>query len=126
MYLEEKLNFSQHIKEIISKVNKAIGIIRKLRSIFHRNALLTIYKAFIRPNINYCDFTYDQPHNESFCNNLEKLQYNAVLAITDAIKRLSKLKMFEELGLESLKFRRWIHCLCVIYKFKTQGHPEYL
>ena len=83
--LDEKLNFNHHIKEIISKVNKGIGIIRKLRSILPRNALLTIYKAFIRPNIDYCDFIYDQPHTESFCNNLEKLQYSVALAITGAI-----------------------------------------
>ena len=36
LYLDEKLNFSSHIKEIISKVNKGIGIIRKLRSILPR------------------------------------------------------------------------------------------
>ena len=82
LYLDEKLNFNHHIKEIISKINKGIGIIRKLRSILPRNALLTIYKVFIRPNIDYCDFIYDQPHNESFCNNLEKVQCNnAALAI---------------------------------------------
>ena len=46
LYIDEKLNFSNHIKEIISKVNKAIGIIRKLRTILPRNALLTIYKTF--------------------------------------------------------------------------------
>ena len=46
LYIDEKLNFSNHIKEIISKVNKGIGIIRKLRYILPRNALLTIYKAF--------------------------------------------------------------------------------
>ena len=45
-----------------------------------------MYKAFLRPNIDYCDFIYDQPQNESFCNNLEKLQYNAALAINGAIK----------------------------------------
>ena len=73
LYLDEKLNYNHHIKETISQVNKGIGIIRNLRSILPGNALLTIYKAFIRPNIDYCDFIYDQPHNESFCNNLEKL-----------------------------------------------------
>ena len=45
LYIDEKLNFSNHIKEIISKVNKGIGIIRKLKYILPRNALLTIYKA---------------------------------------------------------------------------------
>ena len=81
LYLDETFNFSHHIKEIISEVKKWTGIIRKLRNILPRNALRTIYKAFIRPNIGYCDFIYDQPHNETFCNNLEKLQYNAALAM---------------------------------------------
>ena len=44
--------------------------------------IVTIYKSFIRPNIDYCDFIYDQPHNQSFCDNLGKLQYNAALAET--------------------------------------------
>ena len=103
-YLDEKLNFNHHIKEIISKVCKGIGIIRKLKNILPRYALLTIYKALIRPNIDYSEFIYDQCHNESFCNNLEKLQYNASLGITGAIKETSKLKIHEELVLESLKF----------------------
>ena len=56
----------------------------------------------IRPNIDYFHFIYDQHHNESFCNNLEKFQYNAALAITGAIKGTYKLTIYEELGLESL------------------------
>ena len=38
----------------------------------------------------------------------------------------SKLKIYEELGLESLKFTRWMRCLSAFYKIKTQGHPKYL
>ena len=41
LYLDEKLNFNHHINKIISKVNKGIGVIRILRSILPRNALLT-------------------------------------------------------------------------------------
>ena len=37
---------------------------------------------------------------------LLRVQYNAALAITGAIKRTSQLKIYNELGLESLKFRR--------------------
>ena len=108
------------------KVNEEIDIIRNLGSVLPRNALLTIYKAFIRPNNDYCNFIYDQFHSESFYNNLEKLQYIAALAITGAIKGISELKIYEELGLESLKFRRWMGRLCAFYKIKTRGHPEYL
>ena len=46
LYLDEKLNFNHHIKEINSKVNKRVGIIRKLRSILPRNALLSINLSY--------------------------------------------------------------------------------
>ena len=111
---QRSLKFDVRVNLVVrAKVNKWIGIIRKLRSILPRIALLTIYKSFIRPNVDYCDFIYDQPHNESFCNNLEELQYNVALTITGAIKGTSKLKIYEELGLKLLKFRRRMCLLCV-------------
>ena len=64
MYLDEKLNFGHHITEKIAKANKGIGVIKKLHNVLPRRALLTIYKCFIRPNLDYGDFIYDQPNND--------------------------------------------------------------
>ena len=66
LYLDEKLNFSQHIKIKISKANKGIGIIKRLSHILPRKPLSTVYKSFVRPHIDYCDAIYDQPNNGSF------------------------------------------------------------
>ena len=63
LYLDERLNFSHHIKEKISKACKGISVIRKLHSILPRHSLLTIYKSFIRPHLDYGDIIYDQPNN---------------------------------------------------------------
>ena len=107
LYLNGKLNFSHHINVKISKANKGIGIIKRLSHILPRKSLITIYKSFIRPHLDYCDVIYDQPNNESFCSKIERIQYNAALAITGAIRGTSQTKLYNELGLESLKFRRW-------------------
>ena len=126
LYLDEKLSFYDHINAKISKANKGIGIIKRLLNTLPRNSLLTIYKSFIRPHLDYCDIIYDQPNNESFCTKIERIQYNAALAITGAIKGTSQTKLYKELGLESLKFRRWFRRLCTLFKVKTSGKPEYL
>ena len=76
--------------------------------------------------MDYGDIIYDQPNNESFCNKLETVQYNAALAITGSIQGTSKVKLYKELGLESLKSRRWFRRLCCFYKIKTFGLPSYL
>ena len=62
---------------------------------------------------------YDQPNNKSFSQKIETVQYNAALAITGAIKGTSQIKVYNELGLESLEFRRWFRKLFVLYiRFK--------
>ena len=126
LYLDEKLNFHDHINAKILKANKGIGIIKRLSNTLPRKSLLTIYKSFIRPHLDYCDIIYDQPNNESFCIKIEHIQHNAALAPTGAIKGTSQTKLYKELGLESLKFRRWFSRLCTFFKIKTSCKPEYL
>ena len=48
------------------------------------------------------------------------------MATTGTIKGTSQLKIYHELGFESLKFRRWFRQSCVFYKIKTNQIPKYL
>ena len=102
MFLDNKLNFGEHLKYITNKVNKSIGLLRKLQMILPRRSLVTIYKSFIRPHLDYGDIIFDQAFNKSFHDNLESIQYNASLAITGARRGTSKEKLYQELGFESL------------------------
>ena len=116
LLLDEKLNFKQHVDSAILKMNKGISVIKKLRHSLPRKSLLTIYKAFLRPLVDYGDIIYDQPQNESFCEKIELVQYRAALAITGAIQGTSRDKLYHELGLESLKSRRWYKRLSCMFK----------
>ena len=71
--LDEKLNFKQHIESAITKINKGIAAMKKLRHSLQRKSLITIYKAFLRPSIDHEDIIYNQPQNESFCEKLESV-----------------------------------------------------
>ena len=71
-----------------------------------RKSLITIYKVFLRPLIDYGDIIYDKPNNDSFYEKLESIQYKAALAITGAIQGTSRDRIYAEIGLESLKARR--------------------
>ena len=87
----------------MSKVEKSIGLLRKLQAVLPRPSLVTIYKAFIRHHLGYGDIIHDQAYKESFHQKLESIQYNATLAITGAIRGTSREKLYQELGLESLQ-----------------------
>ena len=111
LILDNKFNFQEYLKNILNKVNKTIGLLHTLENILPREPLLTIYKSFVRPHLDYGDVIYDQHYNNSFHQKLESIQYNAALAITGAIRGSSREKLYEELGLESLKQRRWFRKL---------------
>ena len=105
---------------------KGICIIKRLSKMLPRHSPLTICKSFVRPHLDYGDILYDQPNNKSLCQKIETVQYNAALAVTGAIKGTSQIKLYNELGLESREFRRWFRKLCLFYKIKKTGLPEYL
>ena len=55
MYLDCKLNFEEHLKTIVNKINKTIGLLRKFQNFLPRKLLLTTYKSFILPHHDYGD-----------------------------------------------------------------------
>ena len=55
MYLDCKLNFEEHLKTIINKIIKTIGLLRKFQNFLPRKSLFTIYKSFTRPHFDYGD-----------------------------------------------------------------------
>ena len=61
-----------------------IGTIKHLSFNLPHKSLLRIYKSFVRPYLDYGDMIYDNPENETLINKLEKVQYQACLAITGA------------------------------------------
>ena len=54
-----QLTFEEHLKIITIKANKSIGLSQKLQNILPRPALMTIYKAFVRLNLDYGDVIYE-------------------------------------------------------------------
>ena len=113
---DSKLTFENHLKMVTTKINKTTGLFRKLQNLLPRTALKTIYKAFVRPDLDYGDIRYDQAFYLSFHQKLESIQYRARLAVTGAIRSTSREKIYQELGLESLQSRRWYRKLAMFYK----------
>ena len=93
---------------------------------FQDKLLLQFMRHLLRPHLEYSDTAYDKKNNETFINKIEKAQYDAALAITGTIRGTSREKLCAELGLESLKFRRWFRKLTCFYKIQSTGLPKYL
>ena len=63
MILNSKLSYENHRQSVFSRVNKTIGLLRTSQPTVLRKSV-TIYKSFIRPDLNYGDVIYDQASDE--------------------------------------------------------------
>ena len=60
MFLDSKLDFKEHIENVLNKVSRIIALLRKPQK------SLIIYKSFIRSHLDFGDIIYDQAYNVSF------------------------------------------------------------
>ena len=66
MHPDTKLNFHEDLINVLSKVNKTIGLLLKPQAFSSRQSLVTVFRAFIGPLLDYRDIIYDQTYNGSF------------------------------------------------------------
>ena len=127
MLPDSRLKSNEYVQsKIINKCYKIIGLIKKISIHLPREALLRLYKSFVRSNLDYGDIIFDKPHNESFKSRIKSIQYKACIAITGAIQRTSRERLSRQLGLESLSDRCWFRKLTFFYKFVKGLSPRYL
>ena len=91
-------------------------MMKKLSPSVSRQSLLTIYKSFVRLILDFAVIICGKPHKGFFIEKIERVEYSACLLITGAFKGTSRERLYQELGLESLKDRRWHRKLCFFCK----------
>ena len=131
LILDSGLSFTKHLNEKIIKAKKNIGLINQLSKYLPLKTLNQMYKAFVRSHLDYCDIIYHIPHLKQLASGIslnyqmevvEKVQYQAALAVTGAWQGSNRSQLYEELGWESLSDRRVLQ----IYKITNNMTPSYL
>ena len=129
MILNHKLDFQSHIREVILKARRGIGLIKYLSKYVSREVLDQVYKLYIRPHLDYGDIIYhrfDPEMHLEITKKLEQVQYSAALAVTGTWRGTSRQMLYEELGWETLYHRRWYRRLTHFFCLRRSKSPEYL
>ena len=91
-----------------------------------------MYNALVR----YCDTIYHIAGSNSQINlgvtlnslmeKVERTEYQATPAITGTWQGTNRSKLYEELGRETLSYRRWCRRILQIHKIEKYNTPSYL
>ncbi|KAI5710266.1 hypothetical protein M8J75_007113 [Diaphorina citri] len=108
--LDTEFSFKIHLENIKSKAHKALNCIKILngkRYGVNRNILARIYKATIRPILDYGSTIYDGA-KESDLNKLEVIQNSALRIISGALRTSPVISLRADNGIPPLSLRRKI------------------
>ena len=113
-----KFKFDEHMLLIAKKANKQLGIITKVFSKRRPETIISLYKTFVRPHLEYNSSIWS-PHtikNEKIIEKVQKRMCNIIYGKRSSASYQEKLK---QAGLLSLKARRLKHDLILVYKMKN-------
>ena len=96
---------------------KGISLLKFLTKYLDRSKLDIAFKLYVRPHLEYGDVIFHQRCSD-LMKAIESVQYQAGLIVAGCWKGTSKIKLYKELGWESLAERRTFHRLSLsIIKF---------
>lgn len=95
--IDNELKFTRHIRGIVAKANRMIGLIRISFECIDTEMFLNLYNSLIRPLLEYCVQAWS-PHLERDITLLENVQRRATKIVKDLRneeypERLKKLKL---------------------------------
>ena len=119
LILDSNLSF-----EKIIKAKNNVGILKHLSKFLPIKTLDQMYKTLVRSHLDYCDIIYHIPSHQNQA--VERIQYQAALAVSGAWRGSSRSKLYEELGWETLSDRRMCRRILQIHKIFNHKTPYYL
>ena len=79
--IDDQLKWNAHIDNVVTKVSKAIGMIRRMKNFVPQSTLISVYNAIVQPHFDYCSLVWDIGNVYSL-EKLQKMQNRAARVIT--------------------------------------------
>ena len=114
VFIDEKLNFRDHITKKVNIANRNLGIIFRSFTYMDKEMFLNLYKSMVRPHIEYATQVWSPQYKKDKIT-LENVQRRAT-RLVKCIKHLSYSERLKALGLPTLEYRRERADMIQVYK----------
>ena len=108
------INFNNHINTVVSKAFAKLGLINKIFKAKNSRNVVNLYKAFVRPKLEYLAIIWS-PYTQSSIDNIERVQRRMCRLIPD-VRHFPYKVQLQSLGLLSLRARRLMLQLLTLFK----------
>ena len=126
--VDSTLSFSRHLETVARRASLRVTLLRRVRHLLDADGLMTLYKAQVRPVMEYSPLTW---MNSAQCHLslLDQVQRRAERLISDARgqhqhQRPQRRRQQQQQQLDSLDHRRRVGALTVLHKAQVQHTPH--
>ena len=102
LLIDPHLNWSYHTKSLASKLNRASGMLSKIRHYVDKKSLVNVYYAIFSSILSYGSQIWGQHHNQ-YVNHIIKIQNKAMRIINFRNNRTSSSELYKNSNI--LKFK---------------------
>ena len=115
--LSDNLSWHDHIDNLITKINKRLGLLRRVKSYLPLEARCILYTSLILPlALDYAGIILEDKNNSVLMNSLQILENKAAKLILDAPPLSSATEALKLLNWTPLAIRRHKHRCIFIFK----------
>ena len=123
VYLDEKLNWSKHIKEISTKISRGIGVLTKARRYLDPTIMKTLYYSFVYPYFHYNIEAWGNSYKK-YTESLFHLQKRAVRVIAGARRNSHSEPLFQQLNILNLEKLHHLSVQMLMFKWYHNSLPD--
>ena len=117
--LSTTMTWNEHVTDLSSKVNKRLGLLKRIRHLLPHNAInarLLFYNCLVLPLFDYGDLVWGDKDNIVLMESLQILQNKAAKIILNRNPLSSASDALNTLGWRKLAVRRYYHRCVHIFK----------
>ena len=115
--VDEKLEFDKHIKTVVNKANRMLGLIKIGFNCLDEEIFMNLYPVLVRPLLEYCVQVWS-PYKQKYIDLIEGVQRRAT-RLVPSLKNLSYEDRLRKLKLTTLVERRFRGDMIETYKIVT-------
>ena len=116
--IDDQLDLGKHIKNIVAKANRLLGLVKISFACLDKLMFLNLYLVLVRPHLEYCVQVWS-PYKKKYIKLLERVQRRATKLVPE-LRELEYPERLRRLGLTTLEERRVRGDMIQTYKFITR------
>jgi len=123
--LAKELKWDMHVETVLSRLKRALSMMRQVRPLVTKAALLTMYETIFLPHITYCSSVWDGASTVQI-QRLQRMQNRVGKLILGVQSRTPTTVVHHLLGWKDIQSIHKMHKLLVVYKSLNNMLPAHM